>query len=70
MTSYLGGGKSFRPHKNNSHNNSGQPREYHQDMGQVNSHSGHTGTPYTSDYLVVSHPRLPLLFPRPFSECD
>ena len=48
MTSYRRGGKS-RPHsKKNRRNHSVQTRGYHQDHGQVNSHSSHPGNTYAS----------------------
>ena len=50
MTSYRRDGKSTRAHKKNRRNRSGQSRGYHQDKGQVNSNSGHTGNPYTSGH--------------------
>ena len=51
MTSYRRDGKSSRAHaKKNRRNRSGQTRGYHQDQGQVNSHSGHPGNPYASGH--------------------
>ena len=50
MTSYRRIGKS-RAHSNeNRRNLSVQTRGYHQDQGQVNSHSGHPGNTYASGH--------------------
>ena len=49
MTSYRRDGKPFRADAmENRRNRSGQTLGYHQDQGQVNSHSGNPGNPYTS----------------------
>ena len=37
-------------HKNNRHHRSGQSQGYHQEQGQVNSHNGNPGNPYTSGH--------------------
>ena len=52
MTSYRRDGKSSRAHnhKKNRRHRAGQSRGYHQDQGQVNSHSGNPGNPYTSGH--------------------
>ena len=52
MTSYRRYGKSSRAHnhKKNRLNRSGQSRGYHQEQGQVLSHSGNPGNPYTSGH--------------------
>ena len=53
MTSYRRDGKSSSAHsKKNCRNRSGQTRGYHQDQGQVNSHSGHPGNKYASGHRV------------------
>ena len=51
MTSYLRDGKSSRAHsKKIGCNRSGQTRGYHNDQGQVNSHSGQPRNTYTSGH--------------------
>ena len=49
MTSYRRDGKSSRAHthKTNRRHHSGQSRGYHQEQGQVNSHKGNPGNPFT-----------------------
>ena len=49
MTSYRRGKSRTHPNKNRR-NRSVHTRGYHQDQGQVNSHSGNPGNQYTSDY--------------------
>ena len=52
MTSYRRDGKFSRSHNHNKkrRHRSGQSRGYHQDQGQVNSHSCNPGNPYTSGH--------------------
>ena len=52
MTSYRRVGKSSRAHNHekNRRYRSRQSRGYHQDQGQVNSHSGNPDNPYTSGH--------------------